>query len=63
MKHYVLVLFMSISCYAHAQQSNDSIATKNLKEVIVSSTRIDLPLSENARSIQIISKENIRKAG
>ena len=63
MKHYVLVLLMSISCYAHAQQSNDSIATKNLKEVIVSSTRIDLPLSENARSIQIISKENIRKAG
>lgn len=46
-----------------AQRVQDSIATKNLQEVVVSSTRIDLPLSENARSIQVISKETIRKAG
>ena len=48
---------------AFAQQVQDSITTKQLKEVIVSSTRIDLPLSENARSIQVITKENIQQAG
>ena len=48
---------------AFAQQVQDSITTKQLKEVIVSSTRIDLPLSENARSIQVITKENIKQAG
>ena len=48
---------------AFAQQVQDSITTKKLKEVIVSSTRIDLPLSENARSIQVITKENIQQAG
>ena len=46
-----------------AQQDKDSIATKQLSEVIVSSTRIDLPLQENARTIQIISKETIRQSG
>jgi len=48
---------------AFAQQVQDSITTKQLKEVIVSSTRIDLPLSENARSTQVITKENIQQAG
>ena len=48
---------------AFAQQVQDSITSKQLKEVIVSSTRIDLPLSENARSIQVITKENIQQAG
>ena len=46
-----------------AQQAKDSIATKQLNEVIVSSTRIDLPLQENARTIQIISKAAIRQSG
>ena len=46
-----------------AQRAKDSIATKQLNEVIVSSTRIDLPLQENARTIQIISKAAIRQSG
>ena len=46
-----------------AQQDKDSITTKQLSEVIVSSTRINLPLQENARTIQIISKETIRQSG
>ena len=46
-----------------AQQDKDSITTKQLSEVIVSSTRINLPLQENARTIQIISKEIIRQSG
>ena len=63
MKKYLPLLLLCLCFNALAQQEQDSIATKQLKEVIVSSTRIDLPLSENARSIQVITKENIRQAG
>lgn len=37
--------------------------TDSLKEVIVSSTRIDLPFKENSRTIQIITAEDIKKIG
>ena len=63
MKKYALLSFFFSVSFLFAQQAKDSISTKNLQEVIVRSTRIDLPLSKNARSIQIISKETIRKAG
>lgn len=65
MKKYLplLLLCLCFNALAQQKQEQDSIATKQLKEVIVSSTRIDLPLSENARSIQVITKENIRQAG
>ena len=63
MKKYSLLLFLSFCVQLYAQQNKDSIPTKQLKEVVVSSTRIDLPLSENARSIQVITKENIQQAG
>ncbi len=63
MKKYHSLLLLSLCTFAYAQQQNDSIAVKQFNEVIVRSTRIDLPLSENARSIQIITKENIGQAG
>lgn len=63
MKKYLTLLLLCSYVFVIAQQQLDTISTKQLKEVVVSSTRIDLPLSENARSIQIISKENIRQAG
>lgn len=63
MKNLFLPLILCLCVNAFAQQVQDSITTKQLKEVIVSSTRIDLPLSENARSIQVITKENIQQAG
>ena len=63
MKKYFLLLLLCLSVNVFAQQEQDSIAIKQLNEVIVSSTRIDLPLSENARSIQVITKENIQQAG
>lgn len=58
-----MLLLFCACCFLNAQQTKDSIAIKQLNEVVVRSTRIDLPLSENARSIQIITKENIRQAG
>ncbi|MEL0225322.1 MAG: TonB-dependent receptor plug domain-containing protein, partial [Flavobacteriaceae bacterium] len=63
MKKYFPLLLLCFSVNLFAQQEQDSIAIKQLKEVIVSSTRIDLPLSDNARSIQVITKENIQQAG
>ncbi|MGB1449062.1 MAG: TonB-dependent receptor plug domain-containing protein [Flavobacteriaceae bacterium] len=63
MKKYSTLLLFCACCFLNAQQTKDSIEIKQLNEVVVRSTRIDLPLSENARSIQIITKENIRQAG
>ena len=63
MKNYFPLLLLCFSVNLFAQQEQDSIPIKQLKEVIVSSTRIDLPLSDNARSIQVITKENIQQAG
>ena len=42
--------------------SQDTIATQNLKEVVVSSGRIDVPLSENSRTLVIIGKAEIKNA-
>lgn len=63
MKKILVVLYLGVHLCASAQYVQDSIVIKNLKEVVVSSTRIDVPLNENARTIQIISKETIRKSG
>ena len=63
MKKYFPLLLLGLCLSTKAQQNQDSIATKQLQEVIVRSTRIDLPVSENARSLQIITKETIQRAG
>lgn len=38
------------------------IETQNLNEVILSSERIEIPFSENSRTIQLISKEDIQRS-
>jgi vitamin B12 transporter len=53
-------LFLFIACSAVAQ---DTIKNDTLSEVIVSSTRIDLPFSKNSRTIQIITSEQIKQSG
>ena len=42
--------------------SQDTIQTQTLEEVVVSSGRIDLPLSENSRTLVIIGTEEIKRA-
>jgi iron complex outermembrane receptor protein len=37
--------------------------TDTLKEVVISSSRIDLPFKENSRTIQIVTAEDIKKLG
>jgi len=45
-----------------AQTEQPIIKTDSLKEVIISSTRIDLPFKENSRTINIISSEAIKRS-
>ncbi|SDS52922.1 TonB-dependent receptor plug domain-containing protein [Winogradskyella sediminis] len=45
-----------------AQTEQPIIKTDSLKEVIISSTRIDLPFKENSRTINIMSSEAIKRS-
>ncbi len=53
----LLLFFLFISTVSIAQ--NDTV---KLKEVIITSSRIDLPFSENSRTIQIISSKDIQRS-
>ncbi len=53
----LLLFFIFISIIGIAQ--NDTI---KLKEVVITSSRIDLPFSENSRTIRIISSKDIQKS-
>ncbi len=59
MKKVVAISVFLFSNWAISQ--NDSIPEK-LEEVIISSERIDLPFSENSRTIQVISLEEIQQS-
>ncbi len=59
-KKLPIFLLFFLSFFSKAQQY---LVKENLDEVIVSSARIDIPFSKNSRSIQIISKEDIKKSG
>ena len=53
-----LVLFSFVGKAQDRQQKTDS-----LREVVVSSSRIDLPFNENSRTIQIVTASDIKKLG
>ncbi len=58
-----IVLFTLLVSYIQIKaQVGDTLVT-NLKEVVVSSGRIGIPLSKNSRAIQIISSETIQSSG
>ena len=56
------LLIFSLLALGQTAFSQDTIATQNLKEVVVSSGRIDVPLSENSRTLVIIGKAEIKNA-
>jgi len=56
------LLIFSLLSVGKTAFSQDTIATQNLKEVVVSSGRIDVPLSDNSRTLVIIGKAEIRNA-
>jgi iron complex outermembrane receptor protein len=43
--------------------SQEKIKTDTLKDVLVSSTRIDIPFSKNSRTIQIVTSQDIENSG
>ena len=53
----LLLLFVIICTISTAQKD-----TVKLKEIIITSSRIDLPFSENSRTIHVISSADIRKS-
>ena len=59
-KYFLVSLFIS-SLIVTAQENKPRI--DSLQEVIISSTRIDLPFSKNSRTIQLITAEDMKKAG
>ncbi len=56
-----LVLFLGFTFIVTAQENSQRIDT--LSEVIVSSTRIDIPFSQNSRTIQLITSDQIKQSG
>lgn len=59
-KYFLLSFFIS-SLIVTAQENKPKI--DSLQEVVISSTRIDLPFSKNSRTIQLITAEDMKKAG
>lgn len=59
-RFFIASLFVGV-LMANAQENNQK--TDTLSEVIVTSTRIDLPFSKNSRTIQLITSEQIKQSG
>lgn len=58
-KFALIALLLSVFI-GHAQQ--EPVKMDSLQEVIITSTRIDLPFKENSRTIDIISSEDIKNS-
>ena len=56
--HIVFAIFLLISNYLFSQKEK----SVNLDEIILSSNRIEVPFSENSRTIQVISNEDIQNS-
>ena len=59
-KYFLSALLLS-ALLGNAQETE--LKTNSLKEVVVTSSRIDLPFKENSRTIQIVTAEDIKKLG
>ncbi len=58
---FAFASFFIASLIVNAQENRQK--TDTLDEVIISSTRIDLPFSKNSRTIQLITAEDLKKSG
>lgn len=59
-KYFLSALLLS-ALLGNAQETE--LKTDSLKEVVVTSSRIDLPFKESSRTIQIVTAEDIKKLG
>ncbi|MEZ7506979.1 TonB-dependent receptor plug domain-containing protein [Flavobacterium sp. Arc2] len=60
-KKYFSAFFFICSFIVNAQENAQK--TDTLQEVVITSSRIDLPFKENSRTIQLITAEDIKKSG
>lgn len=58
---YFSAFFFICSLIVSAQENTQK--TDTLQEVVISSSRIDLPFKENSRTIQLITADDIKKSG
>jgi iron complex outermembrane receptor protein len=56
-------LFLLCTTLLFAQTDSLELKTNKLDEVILNSTRIDLPLSQHSRTIQVLDASDIQKSG
>ena len=62
MKLKITLLIAVLFCAAQAKAQVNTVKRDTLKEVIITSTRIDLPFKENSRTIAIISSKDIKNS-
>ncbi|GLB50751.1 TonB-dependent receptor [Neptunitalea lumnitzerae] len=60
---FFIGLALGYTMIANAQDQTPKEKEENLEEVVVSSTRIDLPFPENSRTIQVITATDIKQSG
>ncbi|MCF8274874.1 MAG: TonB-dependent receptor [Flavobacteriaceae bacterium] len=63
---YFLTLSFLVSVIVNAQNEQinqqDTLQEQQLKEIIINSSRIDIPFSQNSRTITVISSEDIKQS-
>jgi vitamin B12 transporter len=64
-KGILLSFFLFIGSWTHSQnQKNpDTLSIEKLSEVVISSNRLETPLTQNSKTIQIITADQIRQSG
>lgn len=62
MKLKITLLIAVLFCATQVKAQEDVVKRDTLKEVIITSTRIDLPFKENSRTIEVISSKDIKNS-
>ena len=60
----LLCLFFAVTWVKGQNKSDiDTLPTLTLKEVVLSSNRLEIPLSQNSKTVQVITANQIRQSG
>ncbi|PDH46610.1 MAG: TonB-dependent receptor [Flavobacteriales bacterium MED-G15] len=67
MKNYytnLLCIFFGVTLvFSQNQKTKDSLSTQKLSEVILTSNRLEIPFSQNSKTVQLITADQIRQSG
>ena len=59
----VCLVFVVSTARAQNKAEIDSLPTQKLQEVIISSNRLEIPLRQNSKTVQILTADQIRQSG